>query len=255
MITRITLRRPGLTLMGLLLLASAGGCSLFSAGGRTGDDHPENPPTNVPKSALPAQAPPVQKLEFDASPEGWPLKPKGRSNVTAITTTVPSSTLSAARETEIQQAALQDRRVRDLLGTRFTHINTETIMPGKHVTPAPELRRTRLTYFSYTRNMAVEVRMRGQDLETANARPGYEPPEGEEEIQKAVDLARSDGRLQRAVQGLAGHAILTSIEEGKPGYGHRVLWVTFARGDSGDPLFSAAVDLTDEKVLDAGPVP
>jgi hypothetical protein len=251
---KITLNRIGMALAGVALLGLAG-CSLFAPGGRKGDDHPENPQTNVPKSVLPGKAPPVQKLDFDASPEGWPLKPKGRTNVAAVTMTAPTMAMSAAREAEMQQAALQDRRVRDLLGARFTHISTETIMPGKNVTPAPELVRTRSTYFSYTKNVAVEVRMRGQEVESAYARPGYEPPEGDEEIQTAIDLAKSDSRLQNAVQGLTGHAILTSIEEGRPGYGHRVLWVTFARGDSGNPLFSAAVDLIDQKVLDAGPVP
>jgi hypothetical protein len=239
----------------LVLVLSVNGCSLLFPEGRKGDDHPENPETAVPKSALPMQAPPVRNLEFEGSPEGGPMRPKGRTAVTTVTPTAPRLAAPAAREEEMAQAALQNRQVRDLLGSRFTHISTETIMPGKNVTPAPELVRTRLTYFSYSKNVAVEVRMRGQEVESVNTRPGYEPPEGEDEIQMAIGLAKSDGRLQSQVESLTGHAILTSIDEGRPGYGHRVLWVTFAQGDSGNPIFSATVDLTDQKVLNAGPVP
>ena len=37
-----------------------------------------------------------------------------------------------------------------------------------------------------------------------------------------------------------------------PGFGHRVFWVTFSQGLSGNPQYWAVVDLNEQKVLKAG---
>ena len=55
---------------------------------------------------------------------------------------------------------------------------------------------------------------------------------------------------------LEGHAILMQPGDGifwnDPGYGHRVFWVTFSQGLTGNPQYWAVVDLSEEKVLKAG---
>jgi hypothetical protein len=40
-----------------------------------------------------------------------------------------------------------------------------------------------------------------------------------------------------------------------PGYGHRIIWITFSQGQDGDPKYWAVVDLTEDTVLDAGEEP
>ena len=100
-----------------------------------------------------------------------------------------------------------------------------------------------------------------KDLEVLNvvARKGYQPPESDEEIQQAIDLAKKDTRLHDKIQDLLGHALLASPEQGwiwnERGFGHRVLWVTFSKEGEAEPRYWAIVDLSDQKVLDAGAEP
>jgi hypothetical protein len=88
---------------------------------------------------------------------------------------------------------------------------------------------------------------------------GYQPPEAPEEIEQAIALARAHPRISDAVQDLEAGALLLPFRDGDLGYRHRILWVTFF--DAGETegekpaLFSAAVDLTDQRVLIARPEP
>lgn len=76
---------------------------------------------------------------------------------------------------------------------------------------------------------------------------------------RGIELARADPRLAGKVQDLRGHGLLMQPDRGffrnDPGYGHRVIWITFSQGVGGDPKYWAQVDLTDDRVLDAGEEP
>lgn len=111
-----------------------------------------------------------------------------------------------------------------------------------------------LLFYSYTNDVAVDVEMKGEDVITIVQRDrSYLPPEGEEEIQQAIDLARKDSRIPGGLPQLDGHAILMQPGDGvlwnEPGYGHRVFWVTFSKGLSGNPEYWAVVDLSAQTVL------
>ena len=58
---------------------------------------------------------------------------------------------------------------------------------------------------------------------------------------------------------LQGHGLLMQPDRGffknDPGYQHRVIWITFSQGQDGDPKYWAQVDLTEDRVLDAGDEP
>jgi hypothetical protein len=86
---------------------------------------------------------------------------------------------------------------------------------------------------------------------------GYQPPEGSDEINEAICLARSDIRIKDQVQLLSGHAILLPNSVEDIGYGHRLMRVTFTdpsdTGDEKPALFAAIVDLIDRQVLMARP--
>ena len=88
---------------------------------------------------------------------------------------------------------------------------------------------------------------------------GYQPPEGQQDVQRGIGLAKADPRLAGKVEQLQGHGLLMQPARGffrnEPGYAHRTIWITFSKGEDGDPKCRAVVDLTDEKVLEAGEEP
>jgi hypothetical protein len=202
---------------------------------------------------LPAKPPGVVRQEFTGPAEGFPPKVKGRTSV-AARPAQESVRLTDAVAVQTRDAALQDQRVRDLLGSRFAYIDVDEIEPEKGQPPATGPLATRVTFFSYANNVAVLVRMNGLQVESATRKDGYQPPEGRVEINEAIALASRDANLRDRLQGLTGHAILTYTHTGSPEYGHRILRVTFRNGDEDVPRYFANVDLTDQKVLSAGTV-
>ncbi len=209
-----------------------------------------------PKSqqvTLPEKPPQVVRQEFTEKQEGFPPKVKGRTNVSAVAVQELSTSLTDSLAVQTRDAALQDTRVRDLLGARFAYITVDEIEPEKGQTVnAGAAPITRVTFFSYANNAAVYARMNGLKVESVTKAEGFQPPEGREEINTAIALASRDDNLRSKLQGLTGHAILSYTPEGQAGYGHRVLRVTFRQGDEDVPRYFSMVDLTDQKVLSAG---
>lgn len=245
----------------LVLLAA--GCS-FDAASR-GPFGPEDPETVVPKKPLPAQLPTRHVLEFssDESPEH--IKPKmAGSALDAGISRSPNqeAVLSAADIAGLRKVAESDPRVSALLGERWGFIDADRVPPKGKVSFGccrTTSRFTRLTYFSYSHNVAVDVRLKDSTVLEASRAEAYLPPEGPRDIQRGIELARADRRLAGKVQGLQGHGLLMQPDRGlfrnDPGYGHRVIWITFSPGAGGDPKYWAQVDLTDDRVLDAGDEP
>lgn len=253
------------TLFALTLLLFSGGCALFKS-------HKETP---VSKTALPSDQPAVHKLDFQSPGDERP-KVAEKAPATPPVLTPPPVSLDEKAQTQVRVTAEQESRVRKELGERFVRLHTQNIRTGKVICPgippdpdltlsvAERIPITKLTYYSYTNNMTVVVCMRGNELKSVGHRKGYQPAEGDEvgegsvEFLQAEQLAREDKRLANQVGDLKAHVLLIEPARGlifnEPGYGHRVFWVTFSKGDSGDPQFWAIVDLTltDKQVLDAG---
>lgn len=103
------------------------------------------------------------------------------------------------------------------------------------------------------------MRLKDSTVLDASRAEGYLPPEGPRDVQRGIELARADRRLAGKVQGMEGHGLLMQPDRGffrnDPGYGHRVIWITFSPGLGGDPKYWAQVDLTEDRVLDAGDEP
>jgi hypothetical protein len=79
------------------------------------------------------------------------------------------------------------------------------------------------------------------------------PPEGKAEVDEAVALARSHPGLQGKTNDLEGGAMLAQVERGRPPWaGNRVLDVRFYDA-SRVSKYMATVDLTQQRVLRAGP--
>jgi len=209
--------------------------------------------TSACQKAKPIPKPPEPvKQEFTSKEEGWPPRVKDRTNVTAGPAQETSVRLTNALAVQTRDAALQDQRVREQLGNHFAYIHTDEIEPEKGQTANGPLA-TRVTFFSYANNVAVLVRMSGLKVESVSRREGYQPPEGADEIKQAIEFASRDNKLRDKLPGLTGNAILTLNEGERANSSHRVLRVTFSQGDEDAPRFFAEVDLTDQRVLSAGP--
>jgi hypothetical protein len=254
------------TRMSVLVITVAGlimGCTLLSGERRT-SDRPDDPETNVAKAPLPGALPSVHRLDFEETDGGAELKPKGRTPLAAPTSTPTEDAGSGVSAQDLQGAAVKDPRVAHLLGERFVLTNVETTDSAAKLSLGccrTSGRRSRLVFFSYTNSVTLEVWLKELahakewTVAAAERREKYQPPETEQEIQQAIDLARKDPGLIGKLDGLTGHALLMEPEQGllwnDPGYGHRVLWVTFSKGEEGKPHYWAIVDLSDQKVLKA----
>ena len=235
--------------------------------------------SKVPKKPLPPSPPSLTELRIELPPEGGPRRPADLSPSSTLINEVPSIVIIEKDPTALRTAAEQDASVKPHLGEGFGYIDTEEVYADQCKVPIPEEgslppRPThrprsqevvhRLTYYSYTHNTAVYVCLKGNQVTSVlrDPRQGYQPEEGEEEVEHAIALAQKDSRIAQDVQNLVGHAILTSPEEyrylwvgDEAGFGHRVFWVTFSETPESLALFFARVDLTEDTVLDAGKEP
>ena len=251
------------TCLVLALLVVGSGCSLDAAS--RGPFGPEDPETAIPKSPLPAQVPTRHTLEFTADESVGHIKPKMAGTVVeAAVMRSPNlaAVLSDAEIATLRKTAEADPKVTALLGARWGFIEADRLPPEGKVSFGccrNQARFTRLTYFSYSHNVAIDVRMKDTTVFQASRNEGYLPPEGHQELQRGIELARADARLAGKVQALQGHGLLMQPDRGffknDPGYQHRVIWITFSQGQDGDPKYWAQVDLTEDRVLDAGDEP
>jgi hypothetical protein len=240
----------------LSLTIVTGGCgSMFDRPRHHGEVRSQE--TAVEKGPLPMPPSRLTRLEFDDPPDGARIKPKDRTDVPIVgSRTEPGAGLPSL--SDMKEQALSNTKVRSLLGDRSTFISSVVSDSGYKQSSgccATTPQKSRLTFYSYSNKTTVDVEMKGLAVIQVSSRENYMPLEGEEELREAIALARQDSRLAAGVQGLEGHAILTQPGDGllwnDPGYGHRVYWVTFSKGLSGNPEYMALVDLTEQKILKA----
>ncbi len=207
------------------------------------------------RHTLPEKPPKPPVLEFSTEQKEWPPRPVGRTNVIDIPWKEIPGALTEARAMELRQIALQDARVRAALGARFAYISADALEPDKDHPRGPnEPAEVRLTFFSHAKNVAVLVAMRGNEVVSIAPKEGYQPPEGVDEIKAASALAARMLHLESKVREFQSGAIVVVPKQGQPGYGHRVLHVTFNKAGEDLPRYFAIVDLTDQTILSGGPV-
>lgn len=251
------------TFLVCILIGVGCGCSLDARS--RGPFGPEDPHTAVPKVPLPSQITTPHVLEFTSDDAAGHIKPKMAG--TALDASVKrsqnsSEILTATEIATLRKAAEGDARVAALLGSRWGFIDADRLPPEGKVSFGccrTTIRFVRLVYYSYSNNVAVEVHMKEASVLSAARLEGYLPPEGPQDVQRGIELARADPRLAGKVQLLEGHGLLMQPDRGffrnDPGYGHRIIWITFSQGQDGDPKYWAVVDLTEDTVLDAGEEP
>ena len=165
-----------------------------------------------------------------------------------------TAVLTADDVTQFRKAAEGDRRVAALLGKRWTFIDADRMPPEGKVSFGccrEVSSMTRLVYYSYSQNVAVEVRLKETAVLSVSPLEGYQPPEGQQDVQRGIELAKADQRLAGKVDQLQGHGLLMQPDRGffrnEPGYAHRTIWITFSKGEDGDPKYWAVVDLTEDR--------
>ncbi len=198
---------------------------------------------------LPTVVPTSPILRFSDPAGQFPPVVLGRQNVQVVPWTELPDSLTDAAEARLISIALEDRGVSSTLGERFAHISTDIVEPDKLTRPPPRAP-VLLTFYSHTQNVAVQVLMEGTQVAGVQKLPEVQPAEGAEEVAEAISIARRDPRLSRLVANLVGNAILAHPRRGQPGFGGRVLYVSF--GTETDAEYFALVDLVTAEVLDAG---
>jgi hypothetical protein len=251
------------TIIFTALSIGGGGCSLGTRASPASFG-PVDAETAVAKTPLPGQTPTPHRLEFTGTDEVGHVKPKtvAAASAAAVKRTPTPTAFSTEQVAAQRKAAETNPHVITMLGERWAFIEADRLSTEGKASfgcCAAPFRQSKLMYYSYSQNVAVEVQMKETTVIAVSRREGYIPPEGDQDVQRAVDLARADGRLSGKVTGLEGRGLMMEPDRGiiwnDPGYGHRVIWVTFSQGQDGDPRFWAVVDLTAEKVLDAGEEP
>lgn len=227
----------------VLLPALAAGC----ADGCGGGGGPGPVPGALP---LPAEPPTLTPLEFTQA-GGWPPTVVGATDIELVPWTELPDSLTDADVLELRAAALADATVVSRLGARYAFISADEIEPLNKASAVSSLA-TRLTFFSHTNNSAVEVRIQGREVQSAEYSERAQPPEGRDEIAMAIELAMTNSFIAEVAAEMDPDAIVTFPSEGQPGAGNRVLYVAFSDPGELTTYYYALVDLTEQEVLEAG---
>ena len=197
---------------------------------------------------LPEAPPATARLRYSDEKEGWPPHPVDAQLTGTVESTPIPGLISDEQESEFRKAAEGDERVRSGLGQHHAYIGIQQPWPKGESLPVPP--KTELTFFSHTHNVAVLVRMEGARVVEVSRDEEGEPPAGFEEILASIEIARAEPALKGKLDGLFGDAIVLSGAHGDPGYGHRLMWVTFSENEFTDATrYAVFVDMIDRRVI------
>jgi hypothetical protein len=162
---------------------------------------------------------------------------------------IPGS-LTAQDITKYVAAARADQRVKELLAERSAYI--EHLEEGNDKGDKPGAHQIRLIFYSYSKSRTVEVSM-NRAVVTKAQYVDFFPPEGKEEIDLSIELAKKDPRLAGKVADLKAGGMSYQHGESTAYLNHRVMDVRFYDTALVSRFF-AVVDLTELKVQAAGEV-
>lgn len=147
-------------------------------------------------------------------------------------------------------SARADERVKALLGERNAFIQELDATDAKSGNRTSH--QLKLIFFSHSNGRTVEVTMNRSSVVNAQYIQ-YFPPEGKEEIEQAIELAKQDPRLAGRINDLQSGGMAFQHTENSAYLNHRVMDIRFYDAQLVSRYF-AAVDLTDLKVQAAGAV-
>jgi hypothetical protein len=157
----------------------------------------------------------------------------------------PETLLDAATE-----VGLADERVRRLLADkRYAVLGSSTLLDRKDGPPA-----ALMMVYSYSDEQTYRIRLEVRDGEVLVddvEALDEQPPASDEEIERAVGIAReaADVRPHLAADYAAMALLTSSVQQGDEHYGRRRVVVSFGPADERLPRVRALVDLGAEEVL------
>jgi hypothetical protein len=211
--------------------------------------------TGYAQEALPQPEILVDDFKYLEGAKAWPPELQGIEDVKIL----PPDKIVPSAVTELfsrraQEVASQSDTVQRLLGERFAAMGTSIPDNGKEeLRGSLEQQSTEVTFYSYSRNVAVAVLIQNGEVTSTREIEGYQPPETQEEIDVATKLALGDPRLSAVAEGYQARGLITDMTEGQISAGNRVIYVSFEKSGTAVADFFALVDLTTNTVIDAGP--
>ena len=164
----------------------------------------------------------------------------------------PVEALRDAFDAEASNAVLQRSlafpKVRERLG-RCRHVVIG--VSRRDDKDAGKARSFLLVAYDYSANVAIEVSLDGKGELTGIADAGYQPALVQVEVERAIEIARSDDRVANRIGGMIGMAIPYEGANGEWA-SRRVVEVLFGCRSERLPRLRAWVDLATESVLHAG---
>ena len=154
----------------------------------------------------------------------------------------------AAASSELLKRTLSLQKVRERLG-RCRHIAIGASRRGEIA--KGEARSFLVVAYDYSANVAVEIGLDANGELTSIADAQYQPALVQAEVQRAIDIARTDDRVAKHVAGMVGMAIPFEGVAGEWA-DRRVVEVLFGCRSERLPSMRAWVDLATESVLHAG---
>ena len=202
---------------------------------------------------MPTESVPLDAIALNA---GWPPRVEGIEAVTRIEPDPPANPFTIETEAAFLRVALSHPDVQALLQGRWEHFGTYLSSPRGYDDCCHD---ARVYFHNYTAGYGVEVMMRDCAIQSITKQDPYLHPESAIEESQAIALAKEDSRLKGRLAGLDATAILQIPPADDPAYGNRLLWVMFTEPDNptmeARALFTAMVDLNQQRVLEAGVAP
>ncbi len=188
----------------------------------------------------------------------WPPQPVDISNARTYVNINPSDSIREIKHAAALDLAMQNEVAVHAIGTRFEVLGSYTT--GDKSDP---FKTTEHEIFNYNTNQVVTVTVDRNNTVTVSQAPAsdYQPAETAAESVTAISIAagylQSLGHDTTDLQGAALLAHPTAQQvatTGKQFHAHRLIYVTFGYGAGTTPLFRATVDLSQQTVIDGGPL-
>lgn len=184
----------------------------------------------------------------------WPPQPKDMSKTGIVAGNFRTQSSKNVQKAEFQAAVLNDAAIINALGNDYTVLDVN-VSRDKAGNALPEV-----VLFSYSNNVTVlaTVTRDNRVLHTVSAAEDYQFPENQEDINRSITLARA-ALIDQGFAGAANlnaHSMLTFPDRNAEKAFHdvRMLYVTLGAGNGVEPDYTAWVDLTNNQVVESGPI-
>jgi hypothetical protein len=150
--------------------------------------------------------------------------------------------------------AVSEQRVAKILADKHYIIIGASLRESKEAHNHAEIL---VVIYNYTDNEVVEVLLNSENLEVSRVNTSrYQPAPVEEEIERAIRLARDvDDLAKHLTDEMVGMAIQVTFEDpADPRHNHRMFDIRFGCSDERLPRFVAMVNLSTNTVVSTGEV-